>query len=281
MNGRALVLGGGGVTGIAWELGILKGLLDGGVDLSGADLIVGTSAGSVVGSQVTTARELDELVAAQRPSEPAARELGAAFDLEQLAAAFAELIQGAQSPREVRARIGAMALSAATVPEAERLAVIESALPRHDWPDRRLLITAVDTATGDPAVWDRDSGIPLVLAVAASCAVPGVWPPMTINGHRYMDGGVRSGTNLDLAAGHEVVVILAPIVGSLAGSLDDEITSLGPEAKVVVIAPDDATLEAVGPNPLDPSRRGPALAAGLAQAATFLDVVHDVWTSRQ
>jgi NTE family protein len=279
MKSRALVLGGGGVTGIAWELGILMGLRDGGVDLTAADLVVGTSAGSVVGSQVRSAGDLDDLVALQRVPELATDELGADFDLERMAAVFMELMQDAQTPRELRARIGGMALEAtATAPEAERLAVLESHLPRHDWPERRLLITAVDTASGDLVAWDRDSGVPLVLAVAASCAVPGVWPPMTVNGHRYMDGGVRSTTNLDLAAGHEVVVVLAPIVGSLAGSLEDEMTTLGPAAKAVAIAPDDAALEAIGPNPLDPLRRAPALAAGLAQAATFLDALRDVWT---
>jgi NTE family protein len=278
MTGRALVLGGGGITGVAWELGILKGLWDGGVDFGTADLVVGTSAGAVVGSQVTSAADLGELVAAQRSSDPAAEaELGAEFDLEQMAAMFMGLMQDVTSARELRVRIGAMALATARIPEAERLAVLSSRLPRQQWPERRLLITAVDIATGEFVAWDRDSGVPLMLAVAASCAVPGVWPPVTINGHRYMDGGMRSATNIDLAAGHDVVV-LAPIVGSLAGSLDEEISRLGPEAKVVAIAPDDAALEAIGPNLLDPQRRVEALQAGLTQAATFLDAVREVWT---
>jgi NTE family protein len=285
MTARALVLGGGGITGVAWELGILKGLWDGGVDFGGVDfggvdLVVGTSAGAVVGSQVTTAADLEELAAAQRSSDPAAEaELGAEFDLEQMAAMFVGLMQDVTSARELRVRIGAMALATARMPEAERLAVLSSRLPRHEWPERRLLITAVDIATGDLVAWDGDSGVPLMLAVAASCAVPGVWPPVTINGRRYMDGGVRSATNLDLAAGHDVVV-LAPIVGSLAGALDEEISRLGPEAKVVAIAPDDAALEAIGPNPLDPRRRAESLVAGLTQAATFLDAVREVWTPR-
>jgi NTE family protein len=281
MTGRALVLGGGGVTGIAWELGILKGLLDAGLDLSSADLVVGTSAGSVVGSQTSDGNDLGELVEMQRSPALAARERAVDFDLERMAAAFTGLMQGVQSPRELRARIGALALMAPTVSESERLAIITSRLPRHEWPARRLLITAVDTATGDPVVWDRDAGVPLVLAVAASCAVPGVWPPVTVDGRRYMDGGVRSGTNADLAAGHGVVVILAPIVGNLlGGSLDEEIASLGPEAKVLVVSPAPAALEAIGPNPLDPSRRAPAVAAGLAQASSVAEAVRHTWATR-
>jgi NTE family protein len=281
MTGRALVLGGGGVTGIAWELGILKGLLDAGLDLSSADLVVGTSAGSVVGSQTSDGNDLGELVEMQRSPALAARERAVDFDLERMAAAFTGLMQGVQSPRELRARIGALALMAPTVSESERLAIITSRLPRHEWPARRLLITAVDTATGDPVVWDRDAGVPLVLAVAASCAVPGVWPPVTVDGRRYMDGGVRSGTNADLAAGHGVVVILAPIVGNLlGGSLDEEIASLGPEAKVLVVSPNPAALEAIGPNPLDPSRRAPAVAAGLAQASSVAEAVRHTWATR-
>ncbi len=281
MTGRALVLGGGGVTGIAWELGILKGLLDAGLDLSSADLVVGTSAGSVVGSQASDGNDLGELVEMQRSPALAARERTVDFDLERMAAAFTGLMQGVRSPRELRARIGALALMAPTASESERLAIITSRLPRHEWPARRLLITAVDTATGDPVVWDRDAGVPLVLAVAASCAVPGVWPPVTVDGRRYMDGGVRSGTNADLAAGHGVVVILAPIVGNLlGGSLDEEIASLGPEAKVLVVSPAPAALEAIGPNPLDPSRRAPAVAAGLAQASSVAEAVRHTWATR-
>jgi len=281
MTGRALVLGGGGVTGIAWELGILKGLLDAGLDLSSADLVVGTSAGSVVGSQASDGNDLGELVEMQRSPALAARERTVDFDLERMAAAFTGLMQGVRSPRELRARIGALALMAPTVSESERLAIITSRLPRHEWPARRLLITAVDTATGDPVVWDRDAGVPLVLAVAASCAVPGVWPPVTVDGRRYMDGGVRSGTNADLAAGHGVVVILAPIVGNLlGGSLDEEIASLEPEAKVLVVSPAPAALEAIGPNPLDPSRRAPAVAAGLAQASSVAEAVRHTWATR-
>jgi NTE family protein len=276
--GRALVLGGGGITGIAWEIGVLKGLRDGGVDLGAADLIVGTSAGSVVGALVTTGVDLDDVVASQRATDDAHRELGAELDPTQLVGAITALMQGAQSLREVRARIGAMALAASPADEAERVAIIESRLPRHEWPgpERRLLITGVDTADGAFAVWDRDSGVPLVLAVAASCAVPGVWPPVTIDGHRYMDGGVRSTNNADLAAGCDPVVIVAPYTLGLSGTVYDEVAKLG-EASVEIVTPDPAAVEAIGPNPLDPSRREHAMDAGVRQAGEEVARVRPVW----
>jgi len=266
------VLGGGGLTGIAWEIGVFKGLRDLGVDLGTADLSVGTSAGSVVGALIATGVDLDDLLANEAPSE----ELGADFDPEQMVTAISALTQGTQSLQELRARIGAMATAAQTVSEEDRLAIIASRLPRHDWPERRLLITGVDTADGEFAVWDKDTGVPLVLAVAASCAVPGIWPPVTIDGRRYMDGGVRSTNNADLAAGHDPVVILAPYTIGLSGSLDDEIEALG-NASVVIVTPDQLALEAIGPNPLDPSRRAMALDAGLSQANKECGRVREAW----
>jgi NTE family protein len=85
-------------------------------------------------------------------------------------------------PAELRRRIGALALTADTVPESDRLAVIRARLPMHDWPDGALAVLAVDAHTGEPCVFTRDSGVALVEALAASCAVPGIWPPVRILG---------------------------------------------------------------------------------------------------
>jgi NTE family protein len=271
---RALVLGGGGVTGIWWELGVLRGLRDGGVDLTAADLIVGTSAGSFVGALIATGVDLVDVAASRRASEaaPAAPEL----DPGQMVAAIVALRKKGGTPQELRARIGEMALTSSRVSETERLGVIASRLPSHQWPERKLLITAVDAGDGRFVVWDRDSGVPLVQAVAASCAVPGVWPPVGIDGRRYMDGGVRSINNSDLAAGYDPVAILAPYTLGLEGSLEDEVVALG-DASVVIVSPDREALEAIGPNPLDPGRRAEALEAGLAQAARELDRAGKAW----
>jgi NTE family protein len=267
----ALVLGGGGVTGVAWETGLLKGLLDAGVDLTGADLVVGTSAGSVVGSQVAAGVSLDELYHRQLVATGAherAPDLGRL--LEFFAARPAEGPPAKPLSREMLAWIGGQARAASTkVSEAGRLQVIKARLPVHDWPDRRLLVTAIDTADGSFVAWERAAGVPLPLAVASSCAVPWVYPPVTIKGRRYMDGGVRSATNADLAAGYDRVVIVAPTGGVMHAQLDHEVTELRDGGSAVeVIVPDEAASEAIGPNPLDPGRRTAAAEAGLAQAAT-------------
>ncbi|MGW0086870.1 patatin-like phospholipase family protein [Streptomyces sp. NPDC003393] len=281
MSSTALVLGGGGVTGIAWELGVLQAVWEAGVDLAAADLVVGTSAGSVVAVQATSGVGLDRLVADQLRPAGTTGEVKAAFDPEAAAAAFSRLTKGARDAWEVRARLGAMALEAPTVPEAERMRTIKARLPVGTWPNRRLLITAVDARTGDFVVWDRTSGVPLEAAVAASCAVPGVWPPATVAGRRYVDGSVRSATNADLALGHDVVVVLAPDTGPglnpAAEGLAAEVPLLRTHSQVRVITPDDAALDAFGPNPLDPERRPAAALAGQRQGRHLADALRLLW----
>lgn len=279
MAGRALVLGGGGITGIAWELGMLAGLAEAGIDLCAADLVVGTSAGSLVGAQITSgaasAAELFEAQLAEPGSEKAAR-LGKKAQLQLAWAAIRS-----RDPQAARARMGRMALATKTVPEAERREIIASRLRSHTWPEQRLMITAVDARSGEFVALDRDSGVSLVDAVAASCAVPGVWPPMSIDGRRWIDGGMRSATNADLAADCARIVVLAPITGGLGPitPLADHVTELREHARVAVVSPDKAALRAIGRNVLDPARRAPAARAGRAQAATEGAAVADIWTS--
>jgi NTE family protein len=269
-NGQALVLGGGGIAGIAWITGLLAGLAEAGQDVTGADLIVGTSAGSTVAAQVGSGLALDQLF--RRQTEPAlqSREIMAKLDLEQAAADWAGFMQDVTSAEHALRLVGAYALAADTVSEAERRAVIESRLPSQEWPSRRIQIVAVDAGTGQTKVFDRDSGVSLVDAVAASCAVPGVWPPATVDGHRYVDGGVRSIDNADLAAGYARIVVVSPmgydspmpspmalraVVGQLREGGSD----------VTVISPDQASVAAIGDNALDPATRVPAAEAGRAQ----------------
>lgn len=245
-----------------------------GVDLGGADVVVGTSAGSVVGAQVAAGVDPETMYAAQL-AEPGA-EIAARIGLATMLRWGWVSVTGGDGPK-ARARIGAMALAARTVPEAERRAVIESRLPVRDWPARRLLVTAVDARSGEFVVFDRDSGVDLVDAVGASCAVPGVWPPVSINGRRYVDGGVRSAANVDLAAGYDRVVVIAPVVRGArpASSPAGQAARLG--GRVVVVGPDPAARRAFGRNLLDPARRGPAARAGRAQAAAEADRVRHVW----
>ncbi|MBM7807702.1 NTE family protein [Geodermatophilus bullaregiensis] len=277
---RALVLGGGGITGIAWEVGLLAGLAERGVDLTDADLVVGTSAGSVVGAQVTSGADLETLYG--RQLEPPAAERAARMRRSDLASYGWALLRSRGDDAAFRRRVGALALRAEaaglTPSEQERLDVIGSRLVSREWPARALTVTAVDADTGEFRALDRASGVPLVTAVAASCAVPGVYPPVTIDGRRYVDGGMRSAANADLAAGYERVVVLAPIargVGPMA-SVDAQVS--GMVARVAVVSPDEASRRAIGRNVLDPVARRPSAEAGRAQAASVAGHVAAAWT---
>lgn len=282
MTSRALVLGGGGITGIAWEIGLLAGLAEAGVDLLGADLVIGTSAGSVVGAQISSGTGIEALY--ERQLAPPSSERPAKLGPRELARLGWALL-GARDPQRARARVGAMALRSRTMPEQRRREVIGSRLPSPEWPQRSLLITAIDAETGEFEVFDRDSAVgehpvSLLDAVAASCAVPGVYPPATIGSRRFIDGGLRSLANADLAAGHDRVVVLAPVTRG-AGPLTPipvQVEALRARSRVVVASPDAAARGAIGRNVLDPARRAASARAGRAQAAAVAREIAEVWT---
>ncbi|MCW2884138.1 MAG: Patatin [Streptosporangiaceae bacterium] len=276
-TGRALVLGGGGIAGIAWEAGLIVGLQGAGVDLTDADLIVGTSAGSVVGAMIATGVDLplaiDDL-AGRAETTPAP---SAPADFSAVLTAFGMLFDTSLDPQEARARVGRMALEAPVADAADRLREVGERLPSHEWPERPLLITAVDTADGGFVVWDRESGATLPFAVMSSCAVPCVFPPVEIGGRFYMDGGVRSATNADLAAGSSAVVIIEPMAHlSPRPLLERELEALG-TTNVVAVGPDQHAVEAFGHDVLDPALWRPAYHAGVIQAGSLVDRVQEVW----
>jgi NTE family protein len=275
-DGRALVLGGGGVTGVAWEIGLLYGLSEHGVDLSAADLFVGTSAGSVVAAQVTSGVPLEKLYADELADTTGDRNavLGNGVILRFV---FASAYPGDR--RRGRAWLGRAALRSRTVPESERRNAIMARVPHDDWPAAPLRITAVVAATGEFTVFDAASGVSLIDAVAASCAVPIVWPPMTVNGTRYIDGGVRSVANVDLAAGNGRVVVVAPLTAALrrGDRPAAQAAALGPDVRTAVLTPDKAALTSIGRNPLDPDHRAEAAEAGRRQAAAVADQVGRAW----
>jgi NTE family protein len=282
MNNRALVLGGGGVAGIAWITGLLFGLSEEGVDLRNADLILGTSAGSAVAAQLDCSLSLEELY--RRQVDPTLQTREITPDprlLQQLLQAFPRnATSGDQA--ELTRKVGQWALQAPTVTEAERRTVVANRLPAHAWPDRLLRITAVDTETGQTMIFDRHSGTQLVDAVAASCAVPGVWPPVTIDSHRYMDGGVRSSDNADLAQGYARIGILSPnglrADEVVAFPLQEQLDILkNAGAKTYLIEPDHQSRTAIGLNPLLPETRKPAAEAGRAQALTIAKELGHFW----
>jgi NTE family protein len=277
MTRTALVLGGGGVTGIAWELGILKGLADAGVDLTSADLVIGTSAGSVVGAQITTGHTVDALYETQL--EPADKEIGAKLSrLTMLRMVPPLLFPG--SGRKKRARIGAMSMRAHPPGGQKRIEVIRSRIGVDQWGDHDLKVTAVEAETGKFVVFDKDSGVDILHAVAASCAVPLVWPAVTIDGKHYVDGGMRSTANADLAKGSDAVVVIAPLPQALskATSIRAQLERTGAK-HTAVVTPDEQALVDIGKNVLDPAKRADAARAGLRQAANVLDKVRAAWES--
>lgn len=273
----ALVLGGGGITGIAWELGLVAGLADAGVDLTTADLVVGTSAGSIVGAQLRSGLHPDELYQRQL-RDPAGETVASISRAILLRLAIPYLLPG--NERVARANVGRLAIAAETVPEQERRRIIALSLPSEQWPDRPLLVTAVDALTGDAVAFRRAHGVPLLEAVAASCAVPLVWPPITVAGRPYVDGGLRSPVNADLAAGYDRVVVIAPVTISTRrnGRISRQLAGLGPHVRSVLVSPDDASQRAIGGNVLDPMQRPGAARAGRRQAAAAVDDVAAVWS---
>jgi NTE family protein len=267
MTNGALVLAGGGVAGIAWETGVLLGIQDAQPAvaariLDSSTALVGTSAGAAVAAQLAEGSTLQTLFDAQVADETG--ELFVQIDLAEFGATMAGAMAGASSPEEVRRRLGVIALAADTPTTAARRGVIKARLTGNSWGERSLKLIAVDADTGEYRVFDRDSGVSLVDAVMASCAVPGIWPVVVIDGHKYMDGGMRSGTNADLAKGADPVLIITPSTEQTPmgpAVPPSELEALAP-ARVHVVYADAASIAAFGSNPLDPAARKPAALAG-------------------
>src|SRR4029077_19932347 len=182
---------------------------------------------------------------------------------------FVGMIMWPGDERKNRARLGQAAIRARTMTEAARRQIIAGRLPAHTWPDRQFLITTVDAESGEFLTFNRDSGVELVDAVAASCAVPFAYPPTTINGRRYIDGGTRSGTNADLSLGGNRVVVLAPSNLALRRSHKavNQVASLGPGIRSIVVTADETARRAMGRQALDPAFRAPSAGAGRAPGA--------------
>lgn len=283
---RALVLGGGGPVGIAWETGLIAGLAEGGVDVSDADWILGTSAGSVVGAQLAAGRSPANLLEAEYAQATRQKEAGAggpAPDLAPLMALMAKRTLGQPPSRELLIEFGQMALAAQTLPEEAYLAGFgRLAAPDQPWPER-FACTAVDADSGEFVVWSYDTAAPLGRAVGSSCCVPGIFPPVTIEGRRYIDGGMRSGTNADLAHDHDKVLLVAVVPPAFAsfmmGGIEGELATVRAKGgQTCLLVPDAASGEAFGPNLMDGSRREPIARAGFAQGLQAADKVRAFWS---
>lgn len=273
---RALVLGSGGHTGIAWEVGLIAGLLEQGVDVRDADLLIGSSAGSVVATQIALGRDLD--TALDQLTSPAVAATAARMGPRVIARYVAAGLHPG-SPARSRAWLSRKAVSAARIDEAALVEAVGEGIGDAAWPERELMITAVRADTGEAVAFTRASGVPLVRAVAASCAVPLIYPPVTIHGHRYVDGGIRTVTNADMAVGADRVIVIAPLAFAFrkAQRPRAQLVRLGAHVRSTCVVPDKAALDAIGSNLLDPSRAPEARAAGVRQAALLADRLAEVW----
>ena len=292
---RALVFGGGGSAGNAWEIGVIAGLVDAGLDVTQADLIIGTSAGSTAAAQITSATQPSELLAGILAAAPQPRTGPAGSDrgrAPNVPAAdhmdrTSRIIAAAEDAADMRRRMGAAALEMDAGPDSsgqtQRRATVAARLPSQHWPQRPMLIVAVDARTGEPVVFDRHSGVDLADAVTASCAGPGA-PAHSIGDSRYIDGGYRSPENADLVAGYGRVLVLSPLGGRTRAPLDwgmhlaaqaDELRARG--SRVETIVPDSESRDAFGVNLMDPSTRAPAALAGYNQGRALAEQLTDFW----
>jgi NTE family protein len=287
----ALVLGGGGAAGNAWEIGVIAGLAEAGLDMTEtADLVVGTSAGATAAAQVRSGIPAAELFASvlYPPVQPLGqtRERQPSLPMATVFERMRAIGAAATSAADLQRAMGAFGLESDPTLGAgagQRRATVAARLPRLEWPDRPMIIVAVDAHTGELAAFDSDSGVDLVDAVTASTALPGLVPTVAINGSRYIDGGVRSPDNADLASGYAHVVVLSPLGGrsgtppegqfeglrrppEWAVDLAGQVEALRKQGShVEVITPDADSRAAMGTNLMDPATRGPAARTGFAQ----------------
>ena len=288
----ALVLGGGGAAGNAWEIGVIAGLAEAGLDMTkAADLVVGTSAGATAAAQVRSGIPPAELLASvlSPPAQPGGqkRQLAPSLPMATVFERMRAISAAATSVSDLRRAMGEFGLESDSIlgPAAgQRRATIAARLPRPEWPDTSMIVTAVDAYTGELAAFDRDSGVDLVDAVTASTALPGLVPTVSINGRRYIDGGVGGGENADLASGYANVLVLSPLggrnqappeAGQFEGlrrppewgtDLASQVEALRKQgSRVEVITPDAGSRTAMGTNQMDPATRIPAARAGFAQ----------------
>ena len=285
---RALVLHGGGSAGNAWEIGVIAGLLDGGVDVTRADLIVGTSAGGTAAVQITrgapSALLADILSAAPSPRTRPAGGEPARPAIDHLARTD-RIIAASTDANDMHRRMGAGALELDAASDgswsARWRAVTEARLPGAHWPEQRVLITALDARTGQGVAFDRDSGVDLLDAVAASTSSG---DPYRIGDDRYIDGGYRRNENADLAHGSARVLVLSPFSGRTRHPLEwgmqlaaqvEELRAAG--SRVETVFPDDGSVAAFGTNMMDPSTRPPAARAGFEQGRALAPRLGDFW----
>ncbi len=283
---RAVVLGGGGTVGVAWQTGLLAGLREAGIDLAGASSIVGTSAGSLVGAMLACGRDVTDALAVLAA-------VGQKLDFAVLTAGSESFLSAsrqavfAADPRQALRAIGSAAREATTTLTEDDYLGLLGTLDGVAWP-AGFRCTAIATGTGELVVWGEESGVPLLHAVAASCVVPMLFPTVTINGNRYIDGGIVNHLNAAAAPPSDVLVVMSCLpLGAQGGAADSdrsastiradaEVAQLRENTRLVAVEPDFGDLEAPV-KMMDPETAGRAFHIGRRQAERQAAAIRAVW----
>lgn len=248
INEKALVLGGGGITGIAWESGVLAGLIDSGILVNHADKILGSSAGSYVGSILANGQNMKtyyEQLANNRDNADNAQLDPSLFELWREA-----FVEGKTDEQVIGKYLGDIInKSPSTVSLKERERSVRKRIGNVDWTPQ-LEITAINAKTGTLEYFNETSGISLMEAVMASGAVPGIWPHVDMLGASWIDGGMISSTNARLMANYKDIIILAPLdqKQGLVPSVYEDVETLKTNSNVTLITPDQDSRNIIGTN---------------------------------
>ncbi len=273
-----MVLAGGGYAASAWELGLITGMADAGLDARNADLLVGTSSGSRVALHLASGDAHEDAFQRRMQPLPPSSERPAVVDWVALREDIARAKQAGGGKTEILRRIGSLALAAASgTSTPSRREIVAAQLPVTTWPEKRVLIATVNADTGERRAFSRDSGIDLVDAVIASTASFGA-PPVLFQGEHYIDGGFYCTDNADLATGFDRVMILAlkrpPEIPSMSvATLEETVETLRDNgAEVEVIQPDETTLAALAAAGgfLNPAISAPTARAGRLQGRRII-----------
>src|SRR5262245_1289795 len=274
---KALVLSGGGSVGAAWETGLAAGLAAGGVDLPNAELILGTSAGSSVGVQIAAGHDMKAQVERYRSAgvRHAAGETTGVLDTRGRTRddLFERGWAAGRDDAAMRAEIARLPLEAETVSEDEFLRTFRY-LRGEAWP-ANFVCTCVDCVTTDFVALGAEHGVDPQRGVAASVAIPRVYPPITAGSMRLVDGGVLSPTHLDLAVGHDRILFV-----NMTHVPARELAAVEASgAAMLVVEPDEASREALGTNLNQASRAFGAVERGLEQGTRVAADVAAFWSA--
>ena len=272
---RTLVLGGGGITGIAWQAGVLAGLLENGVNVDKADRVIGTSAGAFVGAILVNGYdmkdyyyELDE----RRDDNDRATLSSDIYRLWQNA-----FVVGRDDAQKVGQMLGDIVYTRPShIDLEERKQAVRQRLGDVEWKDI-LDITVINARTGDVGVFNSRSDVTLEDAITASGAVPGIWPHIRLNNSDWIDGGMVAPTNAMLAKGAKSIIILAPLADGLGmiPSVYDDAKQLSEQSHVLVIQPDSASEAEIGNNIYNPENIIKVGNAGYRQGLSLAQRIHE------